>query len=300
MKNLKLLLATFVFVVFFTACTNELDEWQAQGNTQQNSTELRTTPTTISLMSELNNFTLNNTNGIWSVCGHYWNKTYTNDSLFKTTNFKFSHTANSGWNYWDGFTVSNVADTLNYGTPTSSSGWLTHQWNCMAEYNCNTPRTNFLVGYWGYYREPSEITSSTLFSESGYSNWVKLGTSTQTYTVDKVTVAMSPWPYHGILYGDGFGRKFRKGDHFDLIIYGVKSDSTFTTPETYRLADYQSVGTTDSLLVMSKNWTDIELNFNTPVKYLVFRMATTDVGQYGPNTAFYFCLRDIEMMLPEE
>ena len=312
MKKEKLFLVLFVFAALFAACTNEMDEWQAQDNTLQNATELRATRTPISLMSELNTYTLNSSNGLEQTpgYGYYWNQTYTNTAKVSTAHFTFSHTANPSWNYWDGFTISNVADTTQYGIPglpgdsLHSKPWVTKQWGCMAVPTGATTRPNFLVGYWGYYREPGNITTSTTFTESGYSNWVKLGTGTQTYTVSNIKVTMSPWAYYGIKYGDGFARKFVAGDHFDLIVYGVKANGKFVTETipgpptivrpkaiTYKLADFPSGGS----LIMSETWTDISINFAEPVKYLVFRLFTTDSGPYGPNTATYFCLRDIVM-----
>lgn len=314
MKKQLFYLTTFVFAALFTACTNELDEWQAQDNSLQNATELRAaTRTTISLMAELNAYTLNNTNGIEQISGrgYYWNQTYT-DTKFATANFTFSHTGGvqSGYNYWDGFTVSNIADTTRYGRPVPpgtplphppySEPWITKQWGCMAVPTGTSPRPNFLVGYWGYYMKDFQnpITSATNFGENKYSNWVKLGNNTQTYTVSSIKVAMHPWPYYGILYGDGFARKFVSGDHFDLIIYGVKANGKFVTNSsgkvksiTHKLADY-----TGSSLIMPDTWTDIFINFGQPVKYLVFQMKSTDEDPvYGPNTAVYFCLRDIVM-----
>ena len=94
MKKQLFYLTTFVFAALFTACTNELDEWQAQDNSLQNATELRAaTRTTISLMAELNAYTLNNINGIEQISGrgYYWNQTYT-DTKFATANFTFLHT----------------------------------------------------------------------------------------------------------------------------------------------------------------------------------------------------------------
>lgn len=302
MKNVKLFFSMFVFAAIFVACTNEMDEWQKEGNLQSAPETRALTP--ISLAAELDAYTLNASNGIATTGGLYWNQTYSN-TRFATTNFTFSHTGgvNSGYNYWDGFTISNVADTHNYGiagdpgNPAHSEGWIPHQWGCMAVPTGTENKPNFLVGYWGYYMLDYQHKTELTFNESWFSNWVKLGTDGNGKTVSSIKVAMHPWPYYGILNGDGFARKFHKDDHFDLIIYGVKPNGNFIVQNgkrkgiTYKMADF-----TGTSLIMPNDWINIPVNFGEPVKYLVFQMYTTDEDPvYGPNSAVYFCLRDIVM-----
>lgn len=289
-----------VFAVLFVGCINEIDEWSGLEK-QQTDMQTRGTLAPISFASELDTFTFGSSNGIPTTGGIYWDQTYTN-TQFQTTNFTFSHTGGtaSGYSYWDGFTVSNVADTTNYGAPGSSDGWIDHQWGSMAIPTGATTKPKFLVGFWGYYMLDGlvPIQASDTFDEADYSNWVRLGTGTQTYTVSTITVAIHPWTYYGILYGDGFARPFVPNEHFDLIVYGVKADDTFVTTSggavksvTYKMADYTSSG-----LIMPTGWTNVTINFGEPVKYLVFQMFSSDSDPtYGPNTAVYFCLRDIVM-----
>lgn len=291
----------FVCSALFAACTNDMYEFP-ELEQRSDSPQTRAARTSISLANDLNGVTLNASNGTATTGGFYWNQTYSN-TKYQTTNFTFSHTGGtvSGYNYWDGFTISNVADTNNYGAPGSSDGWIAHQWGCMAVPTGTSNSPNYMVGYWGYYMLDfqNEITTETEFGENKYATWVKLGNNSQTYTVSKVTVAIHPWPYYGNLYGDGFARPFGPGDHFDLIIYGVDGDGAFVraTEETVRkithaMADYPVGGT----LNMPTGWTDITIDFGEPVKYLVFQMYSTDnSGELGPNTAVYFCLRDIVM-----
>lgn len=310
MKRVKFFLGTFICAVLFAACTNEMEEWQVNDDLQLASST-RAAGGTISLATELDAFTLDSTNGLTTVGGLYWNQTYSNTKV-TTTNFTFSHTSTPGWNYWDGFTVSNVANTHNYGipgdpgNPDHSGGWLTHQWGSMAVPTGSSYKPKFMVGYWGYYMLDYQHKTELTFNETWFSNWVKLGNDNNGKTVSTVKVAMHPWPYYGILNGDGFARKFVKGDHFDLIIYGVKADGNFITEQgfdeegnpttvrkgiTYKMADY-----TGNSLIMPTGWTNIPINFGTPVKYLVFQIYSTDSHpQYGPNSAVYFCLRDIVM-----
>lgn len=310
MKKIKYFLVLIIYIGLLTACTENILEEDNQlrdfTETRANvAPDLYSKASTISLANELNSFSLTETNGISTVGGYYWNQTYSN-TKFTTTNFTFSHTGGtvSGYNYWDGFTVSNVADTHNYGIPgdpgipAHSEGWIPHQWGCMAIPSNTTNVTPFLVGYWGYYMLDNQntITTNITFGENKYSNWVKLGNNSQTHMVNKITVAIHPWPYYGILYGDGFARAFYSGDHFDLIVYGVKANGKFVTNGnsvksiTYKMADY-----TGSSLVMPTAWTDVNIDFGEPIKYLVFQLSSTDESGYGSNTAVYFCLKDIVM-----
>ncbi len=301
MKQKILFRFLFVCSALFAACTNDTNEFP-ELEQYSDSQQIRADRTNISLTNDLNGFTLNADNGTATTGGFYWNQTYSN-TKFQTTNFTFSHTGGnvSGYNYWDGFTISNVADTCNYGAPGSSDGWIAHQWGCMAVPTGMVNKPNYMIGYWGYYMldYQNEITTETEFEENKYATWVKLGNNSQTYTVSKVTVAIHPWPYYGNLRGDGFARPFGPGDHFDLIIYGVDAEGSFvrTTENavrkiTHAMADYPSGGP----LNKPTGWTDITIDFGEPIKYLVFQMYSTDnSGALGPNTAVYFCLRDIVM-----
>lgn len=243
---------------------------------------------TYQLNTSLNAFTLNSSNGTSTTGGYYWNQTYSNTN-FTSGIFTFSHSGGvvTGYNYWDGFTVSNVADLTNYGSPGSSDGWIAHQWGCMA---VESSSTNFLIGYWGYYMKDFK-SGLTNFTESGFSNWVKLGNGSSTYNAQEVSVAMHPWPYYGNLYGDGFARPFALGDYFVLKIYGVNASNQIVGPVNYYMADYRTAKPT-----MSKEWNKVNITSLGAVKYLMFQMESTDASaQYGPNTAVYFCLNNIKV-----
>lgn len=248
-----------------------------------------------SLASELNNFTLNASNGIETLGGYYWNQTYT-DTKFQTANFTFSHTGGvvTGYNYWDGFTVSNSTDNTDHGAPGESEGWIPYQWGCMPT---STPANNgnFLVGYWGYYMLDYQHPIEDGFDESYFATWVKLGNDEETRKVLLLQIAMHPWPYYGILHGDGFASPFEQGDYFKLIVRGVDANNNFIWKEDVYLSDYRNSNNGENNGVDS--WINIiELVEKEDVKYLVFQMETTDAHpDYGPNTAVYFCIGDIRV-----
>lgn len=258
----------------------------------------------ITLSSELNQFVLNSDNGIQpeGQTGYYWNQTYTNTKFHETPHFTFSHTGGnvSGYGYWDGFTVSNVYDSSNFGTYTTdtihsgSVNWILHQWGCMDKNNSNT---NFMLGYWGYYRkdiqsfpiDPENIPYPTAFTETGFSNWIKLGDGNTNYTVTSISYTNSPWAYYGCKEGDGFATPFNSpSDYLHLLVFPVYASGVIGSPVVIELAGFTNV------FKGINEWTTEELNFHN-VRYLLFQMRSSDSGQYGMNTAAYFCLNNIVM-----
>ncbi|URC11404.1 DUF4465 domain-containing protein [Flavobacterium sp. B183] len=254
------------------------------------------TTTTLNLTSSLL------TSGTSTTGGKYWQNTYVASTNLTVDIFKFSHSGtSSGYNYWDGFIVSNVNDITNYGSGAGtggSNGWVANQWGTMAgsgfgtssTISAGTPGTTgdpYIVAYWSSYTDPKNPQGTT-FSETSFSNWIKIG-NTGLYNVKGLKINMHPWPYYGCLYGDGFAQAFSSGDHFELLIYGVDSSGTITAPITQSLADY-----TGGSLVMPTGWINVSataLQGLGDVKYLVFQMASTDSHPvYGMNTAAYFCL----------
>ncbi|AWK05601.1 hypothetical protein HYN56_15695 [Flavobacterium crocinum] len=175
---------------------------------------------------------------------------------------------------------------------------MPHQWGTMAGSGFATSTTTtpgtpgtsgdpYIVAYWSSYLDPVSPEGTT-FSESGFSNWIKIG-DTGIYSVEGLKINMHPWPYYGCLNGDGFAQPFASGDHFELLIYGVDENGIITDPVTQTLADY-----TGSSLVMPTGWVSVAANKLQAlgnVQYLVFQMASTDSDpMYGMNTAAYFCL----------
>lgn len=289
-----------------SSCSSEDDQVINGGaNATVNSTNLTKrivadpgigTTTTLNLTSGLL------ANGITTTGGKYWENTYVSNTKLNVDIFTFSHTAvSSGYNYWDGFIVSNVNDITNYGSGAGtggSNGWVPNQWGAMAGSGFGTSSTTtpgspgtpgdpYIVAYWSSYQDPKNPAGTT-FSESSFSNWVKIG-DTGLYDVKGLKINMHPWPYYGCLYGDGFAQPFNQGDRFELLIYGVNQNGIISAPIIHSLADY-----TGSSLVMPTGWKNVNttnLQNLGAVKYLIFQMYSSDSHPiYGMNTAAYFCL----------
>jgi hypothetical protein len=231
----------------------------------------------------------------------YWADTY-NASIASLTcgDFVFSHSSMGGspttGGYWDGSIYSINGDNANYGyaDTTGHAGsvdWLTHQWGVMAGGGLTTPPTvvkgaPYLVAYWGYYSDGGFDFNAKTVKVSLADN--------STFTPQEIYICNHPWPYYGNIYGDGFARPFHSGDHFDLIVHGVKAGGTEVT-KTIPLATY------GRFLYQSPDWNLFDLTeLGNNVQYLYFTMTSTDeliIGgtNYGPNTAVYFCMDKLKV-----
>jgi hypothetical protein len=86
------------------------------------------------------------------------------------------------------------------------------------------------------------------------------------------------------LYGDGFAHPLDTvGAHFILKIYG--SDRSIDP-----IIDTLAWVGQDTVLRQSNQWHWVDLTNVGATDTLHFELETTDMGQYGPNTALYFCM----------
>lgn len=299
----------------FMSCSSDDDLYfdspkntaEGQGSSGSLKTLENVTDPSISSVTTLNLTKDLLTDGKTTTGGMYWKDTYTPNTKIVSGIFTFSHSSMfSGYSYWDGFTVSNVNDITNYGTPGSSDGWVAHQWGCMPGSGANTANSvksgtpgisgdPFIVAYWSSYKDPESPTGQK-FSESQYSNWVKIGNQGK-YLIKNLKIANHPWSYYGCKYGDGFSRPLdgRENDSFDLLIYGVKSDGTITNPIVHNLAKCPKGGK----LAISDKWVNVNTtqlrNLGNDIQYLFFQMKSSDSGEWGMNTAAYFCLDKLQV-----
>ena len=243
---------------------------------------------TLDLNKSMNPETINyNDYGIWTEC--YNDADYTwlefGDAYGE---FMLSHLidgegASWGGYYWDGFTPAIGGDQTDYGQPGSSGAWTTYFGGCMAGGGCvigkdgnvtADPAKPYLVAY--------------------YSSWAYEGPSNQVMFVDKnggmvfepvgVYVCNHPWPYYGCEHGDGFGRPFDEGDYFELVAHGVGVDRGETTV-SINLVEF-----TDGELHALNDWTFFDLSSLGEVTSVYFTLNSTDMGDWGMNTAAYFCM----------
>ena len=243
---------------------------------------------TLDLNKSMNPETINyNDYGIWTECyndmDYTWLEFGDNYGEFMLSHLIDGEGASWGGYYWDGFTPAIGGDQTDYGQPGSSGTWTTYFGGCMAGGGCvigkdgsvtADPAKPYLVAY--------------------YSSWAYEGPSNQVMFVDKdgnmefepvgVYVCNHPWPYYGCEHGDGFGRAFDEGDYFELVAHGVGVDRGETTV-SINLVEF-----TDGELHALNDWTFFDLSSLGEVTSVYFTLNSTDSGDWGMNTAAYFCM----------
>ena len=238
---------------------------------------------TLDLSKPLNPTSLEfNENGIWTGC--YNDKDYTWLEFGDATGeFLLSHLidgegASWGGYYWDGFCPAKGGDQEEH-----SSNWTTLYGGCMAGGGCVLTSDGasadasqpYLVGY--------------------YSSWTYEGPSNQVMFLDSekknafipvgVYVCNHPWAYYDCKKGGGAATAFaNEGDHLQLTAVGVAADGSEKST-SINLAEF-----TGGELNVLNDWTFFDLSTLGEVESVYFTMNSTDTGDWGMNTAAYFCM----------
>ena len=186
-----------------------------------------------------------------------------------------------GGYYWDGFTPAIGGDQTDYGQSSSSDGWIVNYGGCMAGGGCvinpdgsvsADPAQPYIVGFYSwFYPDPS---NQVMFVGGGESLFTPVG----------VYVCNHPWPYYGCLHGDGFSEPFGEGDYFELTAHGVGLNGNETTV-SMNLVEFSN-----GELKAANDWTFFDLSDLGEVESVYFTLNSTDTGDYGMNTAAYFCM----------
>lgn len=236
---------------------------------------------------DLSNFDLSN--GIETAGGKVWSETYSEDAVLQSGIFKFNHIAIPDWYTWLGFTVSNATD--NQDQMELPGGWLDNQWGTMPKGGVDGEGTPFIVAFADHKPAEGVLVPNEPIDVSRFSCSVELADDAR-YEAVNTQIAISPWPYYGILNGDAYARAFEEGDYFALHIYGLDKDMKLTTtqPVTHYMVDFRN-GITD----ISTDWNNVDLSPLGEVKYLLFFLETTDVGEWGANTALYFTMDKLKV-----
>ncbi|MBW3518962.1 DUF4465 domain-containing protein [Flavobacterium sp. NKUCC04_CG] len=232
---------------------------------------------------DLSTFDLSN--GQATAGGTIWSKTYEEDAELHSGIFQFNHSAFPEYYTWMGFTVSNSNDNSNQIN--QEGGWLQNQWGSMAQGGVKGKGTPFLVSFADHKPDASLLQQGEKIAVERFSSTVKITDSKNQYAAKSVSLAISPWPYYGVLHGDDYSRKFVKGDFFAVHVYGVNKAGILSSekPVTHYFVDFRNeVGT------ISQDWNKVDLSSLGEVEYLLFFLETTDVGQWGANTALYFTM----------
>jgi hypothetical protein len=212
-----------------------------------------------------------------------WDKTL-NDSVeyqsFGNGTFSFSHLrSGNSWDgtSWEGFTISRSQDTL----LSHEAFYPDHQWGVMAGGGIAGKGTPFILGYFLEYTENS-LDRHICEIEFTHANEIE---AVGCY------VCNSPYTTKCIVDGFMYARKFTHGDYCTLTAHGVNAEGEDCGTVVYYMADYRDEDSTKWIL--NNNWDWMDLSELGAVKSIYFTMETTDVGDFGANTTFYFGLDQI-------
>ncbi|WP_291122202.1 DUF4465 domain-containing protein [Empedobacter sp. UBA7620] len=228
--------------------------------------------------------------GISTSGGKIWEGTYKEDTDLILGIFKLKHTAWPEYLTWMGFTVSNSND--NSDQIKNEGGWLDNQWGTMAKGGADGQGTPFLVSFADHKPSEKVLKYGEEVKIDRFSSVVEILDMANKYKAKSVKLAISPWSYYGIMNGDAYARKFEKGDYFAIHIYGVSANKQLTTekPVTHYFVDFRN-----GVNNISTTWQDVDLSSLGEVKYLMFFLETTDVGNWGANTALYFTMDKLKV-----
>ena len=98
-------------------------------------------------------------------------------------------------------------------------------------------------------------------------------------------ITNSSYAYTSITNGDGYAKKFEKGDWFKLTITGFDADNNETGSKEYYLADLRDEATA----YIINDWRYVDLSGLGKVAKIGFALSSTDGGSWGMNTPAYFC-----------
>lgn len=197
----------------------------------------------------------------------YWNGSDGSGGFVSGT-AHFNNNYDATYGSWDGFSYSNITDTLTDG--------MAGQFNAITG-GGQDGSANYSVGYVGWMGPPT----------------VTLDTAG---VVDGLYVTNSNYAYYSMLNGDMFAKKFggASGDDEDwflLTITGRDIAGAATEPIPFYLADYRSADNNRDYIV--DTWQYVDLSSLGAVKRLEFTLSSSDVGSWGMNTPASFVMDSI-------
>jgi hypothetical protein len=220
----------------------------------------------------------------------YWTEAFSPAPL-EFEHFTFAHDGGmfgeSG--YWSGFIVGSNGDDADYGSANSVSteGWLPNQWGNMAGGGIRTNADGSIA----------KDADGIVLVEKGIpyliaNKYLELAITLDTvYEAAGIYLNNHPYPYYDNLYGDAYARALnQEGDFFKVIITGLNPDKQETGKVEYLLAEFKN-----GALKQSADWEWIDLSALGKISSLDFALESSDTGEWGMNTAGYFCLDKLQV-----
>ena len=180
---------------------------------------------------------------------------------FTSGDFEFATGCMHDYNYWYFFGYANRTDTK-YET-------LDDQWNNIVGGGYDNS-ANYGVAYAAAFNGPC---------------YVNVNNHRQGAVVPGFYITNSAYAYSSMTNGDGFAKKFEKGDWFKLTITGYDVDGNETGTKDYYLADLRD----PSKAYIINDWRYVDLSGLGKVSQLSFALSSSDGGDWNMNTPAYFC-----------
>ena len=171
----------------------------------------------------------------------------------------FNNDYNSDWGAWSGFAFSNTTDIETPG--------FTNQYSAYISAGADA-KNIYAVSF------VSEDVASVIFLSE--------------VNVLSADFTNSTYAYLSMLNGDAYTEPFKDDDWFELTVVGFDTAGIQKAEVSYRLADY-----TNGRKLITYNWTKVDLSKLKGVTKLVFKLESTDNGEWGMNTPSYFCMDNL-------
>ena len=178
---------------------------------------------------------------------------------FVSGDFEFATGCMHDWDYWYWFGYANRADN-SYAT-------LDDQWNNIVGGGYDGSAT-YGVAFAAEFNGPCYVTLLT-----------------EPAVVPGFYITNSSYAYDSMTNGDGFAKKFEKGDWFKLTITGYDAEDNETGTKEYYLADLRD----SKKAYIINDWRYVDLSCLGEVAKIGFALTSSDNGAYGMNTPAYFC-----------
>ncbi len=207
-----------------------------------------------------------------SSAGYHDNASFTSHGA----HFNNHYTNFGGGCCWEGFAYSNVSDTTTPG--------FQNQYAAFAGQGADGS-DNYAVAF-----------SGIDAGNGGFISTITLPGGAVPLSID---VTNTTFAALSMLAGDGFSKKFggatgNDPDWFRLRIVGLDDAQMVVGEVITYLADYRFVNHADDFVI--DDWTTVELSSLAGANSLQFRLASSDVGQFGMNTPTYVAIDNLMLM----
>lgn len=216
-----------------------------------------------------------------------WSGVYT-DGDITSQGFVFSHDVPyAGFEYYEGFIVSRSSDNANH-TPE----WTTNQWGCMAQGGADE-EGNTVAG------KPYLINFYSSYSANTYGSSSIARSDNSSFKPEGCYVCNHPWTYYDCTVGEGTASPLEEGGYCKITFHGYLGGVETNTVDFY-LASRQAVDINGDGLLDSNDdftlsqWSWCDLTELGEVEVISITMESTDVGEYGMNTAAYVCIDGLQ------